>query len=42
MKLCIDVGNTTIGFGFYKDNKLINKLTLATSLDKLVMNIKLV
>lgn len=35
MKLCIDVGNTTIGFGFYKDNKLVNKLTLATSLDKL-------
>lgn len=35
MKLCIDVGNTTIGFGFYNEDKLINKLVLKTSLDKL-------
>ena len=35
MKLCIDVGNTTIGLGFYKDNKLIHKLVLATRLDTL-------
>ena len=33
MKLCVDVGNTTIGLGFYLD-KLMTKLVLATSLDK--------
>ena len=35
MKLCIDVGNTTIVFGFYNEDKLINKLVLATSIDTL-------
>ena len=34
MELCIDVGNTTIGFGFYKDNNLIIKLVLASSIEK--------
>lgn len=34
MKLCIDVGNTTIGFGFYHNDSLINKLMLLTSLEK--------
>ena len=27
MNLCIDVGNTTIGMGFFKEEKLIKKLT---------------
>lgn len=31
MKLCIDVGNTTINFGFYKEDKLLKKLTFVTS-----------
>ena len=35
MELCIDVGNTTIGFGFYLNDKLIKKFSIASSLDKL-------
>lgn len=31
MKLCIDVGNTTINFGFYKEDELLKKLTFVTS-----------
>ncbi len=46
MKLCVDVGNTTIGFGFYNKDELINKLTFMTSLDKLAdeyyFNIKMI
>ena len=36
MNLCIDVGNTTINFGFYKDNVLVKKVSFTTSkeLDK--------
>ena len=34
MKLCVDVGNTTIGLGFYQDDKLINKLVLTTSIEQ--------
>ena len=45
MKLCIDVGNTTIGFGFYSESKLTNKLILATvttkSSDEYYASIKL-
>lgn len=31
MNLCIDVGNTTINFGFYKEDKLLKKLSFVTS-----------
>ncbi|MCR4879890.1 MAG: type III pantothenate kinase [Bacilli bacterium] len=35
MRLCVDVGNTTIGLGFYQEDELITKLVLATSINKL-------
>ena len=35
MKLCVDVGNTTIYFGFYNEDKLTCKFALMSSLDKL-------
>lgn len=34
MYLCVDVGNTTIRFGFYKDETLQTKLVLNTDLNK--------
>ena len=34
MNLCIDVGNTTIGMGFFKEEKLIKKIVLTIDLKK--------
>lgn len=34
MNLCIDVGNTTIGVGFFKEEKLLKKLTITVDLKK--------
>ena len=34
MNLCIDVGNTTIGLGFFKEEKLIKKLVYTVDLKK--------
>ena len=34
MNLCIDVGNTTIGMGFFREEKLIKKIVLTIDLKK--------
>ena len=34
MNVCIDVGNTTISMGFYENNKLINRLTQFTDVNR--------
>lgn len=34
MNVCIDVGNTTISIGFYKDNKLYQRLTQNTDVNR--------
>ena len=34
MNLCIDVGNTTIGVGFFKEEKLLKRLTFTVELKK--------
>lgn len=36
MNVCIDVGNTTVSVGVFKDDKLIARATTATKLDKTV------
>ena len=30
MNICIDVGNSTIGFGVYKENKLVERMIINT------------
>ena len=34
MNVCIDVGNTTIGIGFYRDDKLISKIIKNTDINR--------